>query len=487
MGGFLGDTAATFFASVFDSIMKGIWSAVVNLLHAAFGLVDLLTGFTLTFDPQGNPVDPSIAVSWGVLRPLSLTIALGLFFWQLISTMLHGGRGFFRAASGPFAYGIALAATGGAVMLLLLASDELTQDLLSKGFEGATSFAGLLDNKKFGGLFTAEGAGQAVLNGVSAVTLGLIAIFGLLPAALGYLMEMVFREAAILVLVATIPITAAGLVAQTTASWFWRSLRWILAAVLMKPALALVMVIGVSLLANPQGLGGLLAGVGVLLIALFCPYTLFRLFSFVEPGTNAGAASRAWASSFVSSLSPGGGGGQANTSSGMDSAEASNTARFDQGGSGGGSSGLGGLGDLMDRTTAAAGQASNFANAQMDATAVGSPSGGRMSTGGASSGGPSRSDGGDSGTGGADDAGDAAPPPLPPPPGPPPASPASDDPTARRWAGLDDPPPPEQPPGSDGGGGGGPRPGGGGGPRPGGGGGGRGVSAGEVEEAAVVL
>jgi hypothetical protein len=513
MWGALGDAASTFIATILDSIMKGIWIAALDILQAVFTLVDALTTFTVTFD-GGKPVDPSIAASWGVLQTLSVTIALGLFFWQLITTMLHGGKGFFRAATGPFAYGIALTATGGFVAALLLGADELTRELLARGFDGAIGFSGLLDNDKFGHLFSVGGAGQAALNGVSAVALGLLAIFGVIPAALGYMGEMVFRQAAILVLVSTIPLTAAGLVAQTTSTWFWKTLRWILAAIVMKPALALVMVVGVSMLANPQGLGGLLAGIGVLLIALFCPYTLFRLFSFVEPGTNAGAASRAWASSMLSSLSPSGGGGQVDTSNPMSSAEDSNTARFDQAGggssggssggsgSGGGSSMPGPLGQLIDRATAAGGQANNFAAAQMDATGVGSQGGGPpMSTnGGGGQGGDTGDHGGSPGSQSPSGPGDtdaAAPPPTEAPLAGAGGSGRSGGPGG---GGGDDPPPPEQPPGRDSGpdggvphgpsgGGGGPHPPGGGGGGKSGGGGGKsgGASAGEIEEAAVVL
>ena len=64
------------------------------------------------------------------------------------------------------------------------------------------------------------------------------------------MLEIIWRQAAILVLVATIPITAAGLLAHTTASWFWRGLRWTLAAIAVKPVLALIVVIGLSSLAN---------------------------------------------------------------------------------------------------------------------------------------------------------------------------------------------------------------------------------------------
>lgn len=500
---FVSNAINSFAQGILDQIMKGIWVASLALLRAAMVLVDRVSGFSLTFD-SGKPVDATIAAPWELLRNLSLLIALGLFFWQLGATVLRGGRGFFHTATGPIAYGVALAMTGGVVAALLGAADGISTELLSHGFAGATHFAGVLDNPKFNGVFTATDAGQGALNGVGTVALGLIAVFGVVPVALGYMMEMVFREGAILVLVATIPVTAAGLVAQTTASWFWRSLRWIVAAIVMKPALALVLVVGVSTLANPQGLGGLLAGVGILLMALFCPFALFRLLAFVDPGTGAGAASRAWASSMLGSMGSGGG-GQVDTSSGTDSAEASNTARFDQassgsgggsgnsgggpggagGGSGGGSGGgwaaLGGAigqatGQIGGAVDGAAAWSGNFANAQMDATGVGDPGGGRMPAG--SSGSRSGSSNGSSGGSGsaADDAGGDAAAPAPGEPAPPGGDPGSSGGTGSGGGGHLDPPTPQPPAGHDGGG----QHGGGGG-KPGG------VSAGEVEEAAVVL
>ena len=487
---------SSFAQNILDQIMKGIWMASLALLRAALGLVDLVTGFSLTFE-GGTPTDATIAAPWALLRNLSLLIALGLFFWQLGATVLRGGRGFFHTATGPIAYGVALAMTGGVVAALLGAADGISAELLSHGFAGATHFSGVLDNPKFNGIFTATDAGQGVLNGVGTVALGLIAVFGVVPVALGYMMEMVFREGAILVLVATIPVTAAGLVAQTTASWFWRSLRWIIAAIVMKPALALVLVVGVSTLANPQGLGGLLAGVGILLMALFCPFALFRLLAFVDPGTGAGGASRAWASSLLGSVGSGGG-GEVDTSSGTDSAEATNTARFDQassgsgggsggsgGGSGGGMAGLGGAigqaaGQIGSAVDGAAAWSGNFANAQMDATGVGDPGGGRMPAGGGTSSRSGAGTGGGGGSGSDDDRGAAAAPTPgePPPPGGDTGS--GGDSGGGGSGGHLDPPTPQQPPGHDGSGqhsGGGGKSGGGSG----------GVSAGEGEEAAVVM
>jgi hypothetical protein len=93
-----------------------------------------------------------------------------------------------------------------------------------------------------------------------------------------------------------------------------------LAAILMKPALALVLVVGVNMLSGPTGVGGLLAGAGVLLISLFCPLVLFRLLAFVEHGARYTSASRA---------APVGAAGMPLGAFGDAYSEQVNTARFD--------------------------------------------------------------------------------------------------------------------------------------------------------------
>lgn len=333
MGGLIGDGVASLLAGAIDSIMKAIWSAAVFLLRAAFGLVDSLTTFEVA-GPDGQPAATSpIVTIWPTLRWISFAVALGLFFWQLTLAMVRGGRGMWRVAAGPAAYGIAMAITVGAVGLLLAASDGITAVLLHQGLSSDT-FAGILDNPTLaGGIGSStppsgwEVAGATVDATTSAVLLALIAIFALIPASIGFFLEMLFRQAAILVLVATVPLTAAGLLTNSTSSWFWRCLRWILAAVLMKPALVLLLVLGVNMVGAPTGFIGLLIGVGVLLVALVAPFTLYRLLAFVDPNTNAGAATRAWIQ--PSSLVPGFGGGSAGGGGDVASISEANVARFD--------------------------------------------------------------------------------------------------------------------------------------------------------------
>ena len=148
------------------------------------------------------------------------------------------------------------------------------------------------------------------------------------------------------------------LLADATASWFWRGLRWAITAAVLKPALALVLIIGVNMLSRPSGLSGLLAAAGVLLVALFCPFALYRLLAFVDPGTNAGMTARGLLN--ISGLSGGssgggaGGGSGSDGSGGGDGGEAAHAARFDA--AGGGSSGAADMRAARARAAAGPGE-----------------------------------------------------------------------------------------------------------------------------------
>lgn len=328
-GGLVGDGIGTIMGSALDSMMKAVWTASVELLAAVFELIDRFSTFTV------DTGSGAIGAVWPTLLWVSGVIAIGLFFWQLALAALRGGRGMLHTATGPIAYGIALTVTVGVVAAVLQAGDGLTTTILSAGLD--------VDN------FTAAWthmplSGTQAVDGVKAMVLGLAAVFGVLPVAFGYLIELIWRQAVILLLVATIPISAAGLLAQSTAPWFWRTMRWTLAAIAMKPVLALSVVLGVASLGGASGVIGLLAGIGVLAVSLLAPFALFRLFAFVDPNTQAGvglrqaftdAVSKASSGSAgffdTSSVGTGGGGGQDGQRDvgGPGAIEAANTARYD--------------------------------------------------------------------------------------------------------------------------------------------------------------
>jgi hypothetical protein len=276
IGSALGEGFKNMVGGAFEAAMTAIWQASLAVLRTAFQLADQFSVFSV------STTEGPLKILWPMMLWISGLLAIGLFSWQLIMTNLRGGRGFLRLVTGPVQYGIALAVTVGMVAAFLSAVDGLTEGILTYGL-ASRNFTDALSHTSF-----TDAAGD----GVKAVVLGICAIVGVIPAALGYVLEMLFREAAIYVLVSTVPLVAAGLLANVSALWFWKTVRWLLAAIAMKPVLALALVLGVAIVGGSQGVAGLLAGVGVLVISLLAPLLLFRLFAFVDPHADAGGAFR---------------------------------------------------------------------------------------------------------------------------------------------------------------------------------------------------
>ena len=120
-------------------------------------------------------------------------------------------------------------------------------------------------------------------------------------AAIGHLLVMITRSAALIVLAAITPAAAAGLVSDAGRTWFWKSLRWFLAAAFTPVLMVLMLGIGVQIttgVANglaegtQQAIGTALPGVILILIACVAPVALFKLLAFVDPNTSSGAALR---------------------------------------------------------------------------------------------------------------------------------------------------------------------------------------------------
>ena len=134
-----------------------------------------------------------------------------------------------------------------------------------------------------------------------ATVLGLLGLL-LWLSAIAHLIVMFTRAAALLVLVATTPIAAAGLVSDVGKAWFWKSVRWFHAAAFTPILITLVMGIGIQLTSSvanglsagaEQSIGTALPGVMLILISAVSPLALFKLMAFVDPGTTSGAALRA--------------------------------------------------------------------------------------------------------------------------------------------------------------------------------------------------
>ncbi|MEA5055311.1 MAG: hypothetical protein VB093_17975, partial [Propionicimonas sp.] len=135
------------------------------------------------------------------------------------------------------------------------------------------------------------------------VTAGVLGLLGVLlcVAAIAHFVVLLTRAGALVVLAATTPISAAGLVGDTGRAWFWKSLRWFHAAAFTPVVMTLVMGVGVQMASGVAGgqadktneaIGTALPAVVLMLISAVSPLALFKLLAFVDPGTNSGASLR---------------------------------------------------------------------------------------------------------------------------------------------------------------------------------------------------
>src|SRR5581483_12221088 len=134
-GNLIGDGVGELLSSSLDEAMRAVWEAATWVLNTAFSVADTFSTFTV--DAHSGP----IGAIWPTLPTVSVAIALGLFFWQLPLASLRGGKGMMRAATGPVAYGIALAMTVTGIAAALATADGLTSLILAKGLN-VTTFAG---------------------------------------------------------------------------------------------------------------------------------------------------------------------------------------------------------------------------------------------------------------------------------------------------------------------------------------------------------
>ena len=290
----LGDKAKEGLADGFTSMMMSIWSGALWLLKTAFGLID-------NFTP--NVADPDLAKLYSVTLWIALVIALVMAFGQIgLAVLRQDGRGFGTLAAGVVQYGVVLSCWITVSAGFIAAASGLTKGILDT----------LLGVDSFSGYAAGDGFVDRVSGTTQAATLGICALFILIPASFGHMVIMMVRSAALLILVATMPMAAAGALSEGTKSWMWKSIRWFLACVLMEPLLALVVGMGTQFAwagmpdgeeqspaetvlhfsSTSENIGMSVVGSIIMLVACFMPLVLFRLLAFVDPGTASGASFR---------------------------------------------------------------------------------------------------------------------------------------------------------------------------------------------------
>lgn len=369
---YLGSAAGQVAADAWTAAMLGVWNAGLFVLRTVLLIID---SFMTPYLGEDGPAREVYQVTFG----LALILTTALFTVQLgIAAFRRDGASLGRAVVGAaqflgvwagwlaFCSAVVLAAGGIArgLMQLLLSVDSWA------AFE------------PFGALRTED-----ITDGTIATVLGILGFF-VVTTAFAMAVVWLVRAAALLVLAATTPISAAGLTSEAGRAWFWKSLRWFLATAATPIVMLLVLGIGVKLttgvvLESSQGiqadLGTAVVGTVLICMSTVAPLGLFRLLAFVDPGTPSGAAMRAGVSAqggisgLVQNLTAGrhGGGGTSQAAStgdrlgrsgGEAAAESSQLSRMGGGGpasagTGAAAGGSGTAGASAAKAPAAAGAA----------------------------------------------------------------------------------------------------------------------------------
>jgi len=283
---YLGSLAAKIVADGWTAAMLGLWNAGLWLLRLALSISD----FLLTPDLRENgPGAHLYRVTFWIAAALLLILGMVQLGTAAIK---RDGRSLARVAigfgqfvaiwAGWLAYGVTIVA----------ACSGLTRALMSS-LLNVTSWSAWKPWTPF--------TPADITDGTIATVLGLMGLL-LVVAAIGHILVLLARAASLMVLAATTPIAAAGLVSDTGRAWFWKALRWFHAAALSPVLMVLVLGLGVQFttgVANgltgnklEAAIGTAVPGVILICVAVVSPLALYKLLAFVDPGTTSGAAMR---------------------------------------------------------------------------------------------------------------------------------------------------------------------------------------------------
>src|SRR5579863_7210057 len=167
----------------------------------------------------------------------------------------------------------------------------LTLTVAGAALEAADQVANFIVTQTFGSVQVLSAKLAAVVSwngGLQGALLLIIAIVGIaLTIVLWF--ELLLRNAAIAVLVATSPIAAAGQTAQATKAWWPKLASATTQLIILKPVIALVFAVGFSLTANSTDVETLLTGMLVLLLAVIAWPVVARFFTFAAVQVGGGA------------------------------------------------------------------------------------------------------------------------------------------------------------------------------------------------------
>ena len=282
----LGDAITKAAADAWTAAMLAVWNAGLFVLRVVLNFADSFLTPDLSEGGPGRDVYAYTAWIGGALVLIMAMIQLA------IAAFRRDGKSLATMLIGTGQFVVVWSAWVGYCVVVVTACGGLTRALM-KALLGVDSWPEWDPWKDF--------SSADVTDATVATVLGLLGMV-LWIAAIGHLLVLLTRAAALIVLAATGAICAAGLVSDAGRSWFWKSLRWFHAAALTPVIMVLVLGIGVQLATGvasgltdttQQAVGTALPAVVLICISCVAPLALFKLLAFVDPGTPSGASVRA--------------------------------------------------------------------------------------------------------------------------------------------------------------------------------------------------
>lgn len=282
----LGSGAAKIVAEGWTTLMVAIWNGGLWVLKLILTLSDYFTLPDLSAD--GPAAQAYAVMTWAGLSLLVILTAAQLG----ISVFRRDGKSLAQVFIGVGQFIVIWSCYITVAVAILVAVQGITKALMNTMLQ-VDSWA---EWDPIGVVVPED-----LSDGTLATVLGFMGLF-LWVAGLGHFLIMLARGVALIVLAVTAPVAAAGLSAGFGRSWFWKSLRWFLAAAFTPILVVMVLGIGVMITSGiiwedmtdfQAILGSAIPSVILICVSSFSPLVLFKLLAFVDPGTSSGAAMRA--------------------------------------------------------------------------------------------------------------------------------------------------------------------------------------------------
>nr|WP_024127929.1 conjugal transfer protein TrbL [Streptomyces sp. 14R-10]AHF46203.1 TrbL/VirB6 plasmid conjugal transfer protein [Streptomyces sp. 14R-10] len=254
-----------------------------------------------TIDLTKTGIGPMLGITTG----LSLVVATFMLLVQFgkLAVSQQGGP-LATAAVGLAKYGVILGVYLFGTQVALNWSDTLSTALINYTFESGSPGGDASEamEKQLGTLFAglvgtggASAAGTALItgSGIAPTSVGFVIVISILCLlAIGALwIEMLIRQAGIMILLVMTPIALAGSMSDSTKDWWPKTRNALIALILMKPVIVLCFSIGFSTMSGGEGVRNVIVGLIIFVVAGVSWPVLAKFIVLTPNGEGASGAS----------------------------------------------------------------------------------------------------------------------------------------------------------------------------------------------------